>query len=62
MWNNDEIVYSYRLLNSKIRMPFIVFMGYQKYRKNEIDIAEKCSGVSILFEPYWTIYIQWLQS
>ena len=32
-------------------MPFLVFIGYQKYRKNEKNIGEKCFGVSILFEP-----------
>ena len=32
-------------------MPFLVFMGYQKYRKNENYLGEKCNGVSISFEP-----------
>ena len=32
-------------------MPFLVFIGYQKYRKNEKNIGEKCFGVSILFKP-----------
>ena len=32
-------------------MPFLVFIGYQKYRKNEKNIGEKCFGVSISLEP-----------
>ena len=40
-WNSIEIVYSYRNLNSKIHMQFLVFIGYQKYRKNEKRILEK---------------------
>ena len=50
-WNKDGIVYSYRLINSQMHMPFLVLIGYRKYRKNEYNIGEKCFGVSILFEP-----------
>ena len=32
-------------------MPFLGFIGYQKYRKNDENIGEKCFGISILFEP-----------
>ena len=32
-------------------MPFLVFIGYQKYRKNEKNIGEKYFGISISFEP-----------
>ena len=50
-WNSDGIVYSHRLENSKIHMPFLMFIGYQKYRINEKNIGERCFGVPILFEP-----------
>ena len=32
-------------------MPFLGFIGYQKYRKNEKNIGDQWFGVSILFEP-----------
>ena len=32
-------------------MPFLVLIGYQKYRKNEKNIREKFFGVSIYIEP-----------
>ena len=44
----------YRLLKSKIHMPFLMFIRYKKYRKNEKNIGKKCPGkvfwLVILFE------------
>ena len=62
-WNSDKFVYSYRLLNSKTHMPFLVFIGYQTYRKNEKKILEKSVLASLYYLSLtWAIYSQWLHS
>ena len=33
-------------------MAFSMFSEYQKYGKNDKNIGEKCSGVSISFQPH----------
>ena len=62
-WNSNEVVYSYRLLNSKIHMPYLVSIGYQKYRKIEKqNIGEKWFGSRYYLSPTWTIYNRWQHS
>ena len=45
---NCIFTYSFKFYNTHA---VLVFIGYQKYSKNEKNIGEKCFGVSTLFEP-----------
>ena len=59
-WNINEIVYSNTLLNSKIHLPSLVVIEYQKYSTNERILLEK----SVLASRYylsltWTRVRSW---